>query len=136
LESQRPARSEADAYGFAVLVDRVGDRVRLVGELDVDTVTRLDRALAGHDPAEGRMVLDLDDLYFVDSTGLSALLKLHRRLAEQGACLALREIRPNVRRTIVAMGLHHVFDLDPDPTAAEVPAMPPTAQASTKPPVA
>jgi anti-sigma B factor antagonist len=122
LESQRPARSEADAYGFAVLVDRVGERARLVGELDVDTVTRLDRALAGHDPDGGRMVLDLADLYFVDSSGLSALLKLHRRLAEQGACLALRDVRPNVRRTILAMGLHHVFDLEPDPAGAEAQA--------------
>ena len=121
MESQRPVRSEppADAYGFAVLVDRAGDRVRLVGELDVDTVTRLDRALAGYDPADGRMVLELVDLYFVDSSGLSALLKLHRRLAEQGSCLSLRDARQNVRRTIEAMGLHHVFNLESAPADGE-----------------
>jgi anti-anti-sigma factor len=47
--------------------------VRVRGEIDLATADRLTRALAGCDQA-GRLVLDLNEVGFIDSSGLRVLM--------------------------------------------------------------
>jgi anti-anti-sigma factor len=84
-----------------------GERViRLHGELDIDTVPGLERALLRSRPAEQRVVLDLSELQFMDSTGLRVLLRA-RAAAEEGRWeIVMRDVPPNIRRLFDMTGVH------------------------------
>ncbi|MDX2593811.1 MULTISPECIES: STAS domain-containing protein [Streptomyces] len=73
--------------------------VRVAGELDYDTSDDLLEAVIEHltgDQASLRDVrLDFSELTWIDSSGLSALLMIHRRASAMGAVLHL-DNRPDV----------------------------------------
>jgi anti-sigma B factor antagonist len=87
-----------------------GERIiRLRGELDIESTPELERALLRSRPAGERVVLDLSELKFMDSTGLRVLLAA-REAAEQGRWeLRLRAVPPNIRRLFDMTGLHEAL---------------------------
>ena len=76
-----------------VLQDDSGDdtTVRLSGELDISTAAELERLLSdlAVPDGPGRIVIDLRDLRFMDSTGLRLLVTADLRLRREGRELAL-----------------------------------------------
>lgn len=59
--------------------------VALRGELDIATAVQLDAALEDSSVrSQRRLVLDLRELSFMDSTGLRAVLAAHNRCAAEG----------------------------------------------------
>ena len=87
-----------------------GDRViRLHGELDIDAAPDLERALLRSRPAGQRVVLDLSELQFMDSTGLRVLLRA-RAAAEEGHWeIFLRDVPSNIRRLFDMTGVHEAL---------------------------
>ena len=80
--------------------------IRLRGELDIDTVPDLERAVLRERPAGRRVVLDLSELDFMDSTGLRVLLRA-RVVAEEGHWeVVLRNVPSNIRRLFDLTGVH------------------------------
>jgi anti-sigma B factor antagonist len=72
---------------FQLRSEREGDAVRvsLAGELDVASAGKLDEAIRQAEESDARaIVVDLTDLGFTDSTGLSVLLGAHSRNREEG----------------------------------------------------
>lgn len=65
-----------------------GVTVRLAGELDLSTVEPFRAALGGQLVAGRSVAVDLAELTFCDSTGLGAMVALHRTAREVGAGLA------------------------------------------------
>jgi anti-anti-sigma factor len=95
----------ADAsFGVHPLEDGAG--LRLVGDLDMDTVPELEAALS---TATGQVVLDLAELSFIDSAGLHALVGYARGLNGVGP-LVLKNMSAQVRRVF------EILNLDPHPT--------------------
>jgi anti-sigma B factor antagonist len=83
-----------------------GDRiVRLRGELDVATAPEFERVLLRRRPPTHRVVLDVGELRFMDSTGLRILLQARRAAAEGGWSLVLRSVPPNIRRLFELSGV-------------------------------
>lgn len=87
------------------------DRVvlRLRGELDLASAPLLQGAIESAEAAEAMlMVLDLDDLAFIDSTGLRIILAAHERSQERGQMLALTRGSQQVQRlmSITRVGEH------------------------------
>ncbi|WP_053708519.1 STAS domain-containing protein [Streptomyces sp. NRRL B-3648] len=86
---------------FTVTVYRTAGTliVRVAGELDYDTCDGLTDMAARHLTAGqadlGAVRLDVRDLTWIDSSGLSALLTVRRRAADIGATLYL-DHRPDV----------------------------------------
>ena len=84
----RLPRSESlDGSPLAISIEGAGANdcvIELSGELDLDTVPKLEspllKALREHDC----VVLDLSRLTFIDSSGLGLLIKAHRETAESG----------------------------------------------------
>lgn len=75
--------------------------VRLSGELDLASAPVLERELERPDIESASMlVLDLDGLEFLDSTGLQVLLSTHRRATEQGQQFAITRGSPQVQRLL------------------------------------
>ncbi len=90
------------------------DRERIlvipVGELDLSTVDELQTELEDALAADWRaVVVDLRGLSFVDSTGLSLLLRSHERFQEQGVDFAIIEDPGPVRRLLELGGVSHIF---------------------------
>ena len=79
--------------------------VRLVGELDVATVSRADEALAAACASSARVVVDLAELTFMDSSGIRILLQHWSVQRERGGELVLRAPTPAVRRLLDLLGI-------------------------------
>lgn len=88
--------------------------VRLKGELDIATVDDLRNDLRKARQAHGEhVILDMTELEFMDSQGLSVIVSCHKAVTAAGGSLALVAPRPIVRRTLEITGLSgrlHVFD--------------------------
>lgn len=109
-------------------VARTGDEqvLRLYGELDLVRAEDLEAALVdlaapevpdspddectGTRPYQRRVVVDLSQLEFIDSTGLSALLVARHRIALLGSSLEIRGAAGAARRVFEAAGLEDVLD--------------------------
>jgi anti-anti-sigma factor len=74
-------------------------RVGVKGELDIDTARQLQAHLDGMDRSDGQaMLLDLGECLFLDSIGLSTILRAARDLQERGGSLKIVCTRPNILR--------------------------------------
>jgi anti-sigma B factor antagonist len=106
-------RGEADGLRRppveAVELRNGGLVVRLAGELDLYNVGEVSVALAqAAEQAPERLVVDLGEVDFLDSTALAALVEARRGLATQ---LLLAAPRPDVRRALEVSGLAGHFDV-------------------------
>jgi anti-sigma B factor antagonist len=87
--------------------------VRVVGEVDIATAPslreRLEQVLA---PAR-RVVVDLSEVTFLDSTGLSVLVGAWKRLSGEGleGDLRLVVVRPTIQKVLEITGLDQVFSV-------------------------
>lgn len=95
-------------------------RVAVQGEMSGPSAYTVDtqvRRVEATDPA--CVVLDLTDLGFIDSAGLSQILAAHRRALRAGRRLLVVEGSQAVRRLIALSALNRQLDLVPDSRAAE-----------------
>ena len=84
--------------------------VRLAGELDLYNVGEVSVALAqAADQAPERLVVDLGEVDFVDSTALGALVEAGKELDDTKLVLAAPG--PDVRRALEVSGLAAHFDV-------------------------
>src|SRR3954453_6381035 len=98
---------------FSVRTEQHGDAAVVVpsGELDLATAPALEEAL-GHafDGGTDRVVLDLRELEFIDSSGLRTLLTARRQSEEAGAQFSLVAGHRGLDRTLEIAGVRKVFD--------------------------
>ncbi|CAG1004649.1 Putative anti-sigma factor antagonist [Myxococcaceae bacterium] len=86
------------------------DVITFAGKLDASNGQRVREGLKDH-VANGRpfLVIDLSDVGFVDSTGLSALVSAFKISREHAGEVVLAGLRPPVRTLVELTRLHHVF---------------------------
>jgi anti-sigma B factor antagonist len=81
-------------------------QLKLVGEVDLETVPFLDQELLRITAAEPeRLLLDLSGVEFIDSTGLSAIVRAEQSAVTGGLELSLRGGSRQVRRLFELTGL-------------------------------
>ena len=86
-------------------IDQVSpERYRLGGELDMASAKTLQEALEPVVKGKQRLVLDLSELTFIDSSGIRALLELANRL-NGAAALELSNVPVGVQRVLDIIGL-------------------------------
>jgi anti-sigma B factor antagonist len=99
--------------------------VRVTGEIDIQSSPILDEHLQkAQGEGASSIVVDLSEVTFLDSTGLSVLVTALQRGQDAGGGVRLTSPRPNVRRVLEVTGLAEVFhveppSLDPDGPATE-----------------
>ncbi|WBQ08220.1 STAS domain-containing protein [Kribbella sp. CA-293567] len=99
---------------FEVL-DRGADVVvSISGELDFGTTAEFQSVLQPLARGGRPLVLDLAGLAFCDSTGLGALVRLHKLTEESGGRLSLARLRPRIESTIKLTMLHRLLHLLPE----------------------
>jgi anti-sigma B factor antagonist len=93
--------------------------ITVEGELHVSTAPEFSTSLNAA-IAEGKtaVVLDMTDVAFIDSTGLSVLLNALRRVTRRGGRLAIVCTNPTVLRLFEITRLDSTFDIHPDVDSA------------------
>src|SRR3954470_7912035 len=96
-----------------------GHVVGAPGDLDISATPRLSTvlAMAATSPG-GRLVLDLSDVTFIDSTALGTILKAAAQLDEAGTLLAVVAPEGPVRRLLEMTNLTQRFRLFTNRSAA------------------
>ncbi|MGQ5265028.1 STAS domain-containing protein [Micromonospora sp. ZYX-F-536] len=96
---------------------RDGDGVclRLAGELDLSTAPELAAAIDRlSDAGERRVLLDLTDLTFCDSTGMAVFVRGDNRASADGGWLRITGATGRVERVLRVTGLADVLRYQPD----------------------
>jgi anti-anti-sigma factor len=86
--------------------------VHLVGELDLAAASRFEQAVFSIVEDQGSLRLEIKRLTFLDSTGITALVRVHHRLVDRGSQLVLAAPQRQVRRVLEVTGLDRVFVID------------------------
>ena len=101
-----PFSIEASAAGAELTI-------ACVGELDASSATVLTDAAGACDAAgAGHVVLDLERLSFIDSTGIATVVRLTQDLATRGIDVVLERPTRTVRRAFEMCGLLHLVERD------------------------
>jgi anti-anti-sigma factor len=83
------------------------------GELDMETCPLLWERMADAIPlAEKRLVVDLGDTAFIDSTGLAVFVRAFKRLQHGGSELVLRSPNRSARKILHITGLDRVMRIE------------------------
>jgi anti-sigma B factor antagonist len=87
--------------------------VVLNGEIDISTSGRVREALiAISQSGENKVVVDMSNVTFMDSTGLSALVGPLKRFRSLNGQIVLRAPTPPVRKVLEITGLTRVFTIE------------------------
>ena len=102
-------RLAPDGPRFTLQSERTetGEHVRVLGEMDLAVVGRVDHEMRRAEGTDAsRIVLDLDELEFLDAAGIRLLLHLNARSQSNGSRLRIRRARSTqVKRVIELTGV-------------------------------
>jgi len=86
--------------------------VELVGDLDFQTARQLrEKLIEFHAEGINDVCLDMGELEFIDSSGLSVLVAGLKRLRNGGGDLTLRSVSDQTRRVLEVSGLSRVLSI-------------------------
>jgi anti-sigma B factor antagonist len=114
--SSHQNRNESDSM-HAIVSDHGSDVavLHLSGELDADTAATLHSTLADLlERPVPRIVVDLSDLKFCDSVGLSAFITSKQVIAARGGWLSFAGANPFLSQLMETVGLSRYFAIFPD----------------------
>jgi anti-sigma B factor antagonist len=111
-----PIRDESDSMRASISDHRSDVAVlHLSGELDADTASQLHSMLADLlERPVPRIVVDLSDLKFCDSVGLSAFITSKQVIAARGGWLSFAGANPFLIQLMETVGLSRYFAIFPD----------------------
>jgi anti-anti-sigma factor len=88
--------------------------LRLDGEVDLDTAGLVEDALSPVlDPRCTRLVVDLADVSFMDTSGLRVLVVARNALDDRGAEMVIAGVNDQLRRLFEISGLTSAFTFEP-----------------------
>jgi anti-sigma B factor antagonist len=87
----------------------------VLGQESSGLLTMVDTLLAS---GAARIVINLDQVHYVDSAGLGALIEMHRKTKAKGGGLKLCNLGPNLRQALEMARLLPIFETCPSETAA------------------
>jgi anti-anti-sigma factor len=89
--------------------DQGSGTYRLAGRLDASQVDRAEATLGS---AAGEVTLDLAELDYIASAGISVVLALYKRLHASGGKLRLVKLTPHVMNVFRYAGLDQVLNIE------------------------
>jgi anti-sigma B factor antagonist len=87
--------------------------IQVGGEIDLATSPQLQAVLVDLvDRGLHQLIIDLEQVSFLDCAGIGMLVDARRRVQEQGGSLTLVRPRPFVRQVLALTGMTTVFPID------------------------
>lgn len=88
--------------------------VAMRGEIDALAIPELSRCLDWATAVNGsaHLVLDMTEVEFIDSVGLTAIVRAHKRVAAEGGSVRIRRPSPPVRKVLDIVGLAAVVPVE------------------------
>jgi anti-sigma B factor antagonist len=97
-----------------IRVEKVGDVAVValpVAELDAGNAAEFKRDIAAVLEANANVVLDLNSLRFIDSSGLGSFLSCLRKVNAKGGDLKLCRLSKQVRTVLELVRMHRMLDI-------------------------
>ncbi|MFL5516576.1 MAG: STAS domain-containing protein [Gemmatimonadales bacterium] len=88
--------------------------IALIGEIDMTTGDHLDQALARvlNEPGVSQLMLDLAQLWFMDSNGVSLLVTAQRTAHARGIVLGILNVQDPVRLVLETLGVYSLLAVE------------------------
>ena len=86
--------------------------VYLNGEIDMDVTEKAKEVILPLVEAKKEVHLNLKDVQYMDSSGISVLIESHQKALEVGTTVKLKEISKSVLKVIMMAKLEQVLNLD------------------------
>src|SRR6201987_1771902 len=87
----------------------------VLGQESIGLRTMIDNLLSS---GATRIVINLEQVNYVDSAGLGALIEMHRKTKAKGGSLKLCNLGPNLRQALEIARLLPIFETCPTETVA------------------
>ena len=103
--------------------------IHLAGVIDTHTLDTFERALqAAIDSGSRAVIIDCDELRYVNSSGFGELIRYHDRLREHGGCLVIARVPPKVGVIMEMLGLKSLIPVAAGLDEARMAALNPPAR--------
>ncbi|MFG2463736.1 STAS domain-containing protein [Streptomyces sp. NPDC048523] len=110
---EMPDTEQAPQPDQLSIVDTSSEGIRILtvaGEIDYDTCETLRQALDIPATPPPRLVIDMQQVTFMDSTGINLLIAAHQSATDAGGWIRLAAPTSSVMRTIQIVGLDTLID--------------------------
>ncbi len=111
-ETTNSARSSSRNFTITVEHNAGTTRVRVFGELDLSTAPELHRVLDGLNGDHDSVLLDLDQLDFIDSTGIAAIVHADLAANHNGQQFTIRCHSHQAQRIFDITGLRDQLNFE------------------------
>ncbi len=116
MSQGREGALELDGRRFVVRSDRIRghEYIRVAGEMDLSVIGLVDREVERAEASDAtRIVLDLDQLEFMDASGIRLLLNLNARSEGDGRRLRITPATaPQVQRVLELTGARELLPFE------------------------
>ena len=86
--------------------------IHLDGEIDMDVTEKAKEVIFPHIEAGKEVHLNLSNVQYMDSSGISVLIESHQKALEVGTKVVLKEISKSVLKVIMMAKLEQILNLD------------------------
>lgn len=100
---------------FTLKIKDDGERLRLIpcGEMDMYYTAQFkEEAVAAYDAHKKNILVDAEDLTYVDSTGLGGFIYLLNYVKENGHEVHIEHLDPNVKKLFTITKLDKLFHIE------------------------
>lgn len=86
--------------------------VYLSGELDHHSAKQVRAELDGliESPKVRRLVMDLSDLSFMDSSGIGVIIGRYNKMAKRGGSVGIKRAKPQINRIFNLSGVYQIVE--------------------------
>lgn len=85
--------------------------LNVVGEIDLNTVDVLEIAINEALLRKKDLIIDMNDVRFIDSTGIGLLVQTYKKLKQENNTITLLNAKDNVRKVFKITCLEETFNM-------------------------
>ena len=86
--------------------------VHLDGEIDMDVTEKAKEVIFPHIDAGKEVHLNLSNVQYMDSSGISVLIESHQKGLEQGTKVIIKDVSKSVLKVIMMAKLEQILNLE------------------------
>ena len=86
--------------------------IHLDGEIDMDVTEKAKEVIFPHIDAGKEVHLNLSNVQYMDSSGISVLIESHQKSLEKGTKLVIKDVSKSVLKVIMMAKLEQILNLE------------------------